>query len=80
MIERNPYMTALGSIALGLLVLGAIGLMLQGAALAMWGFVLGGAAGLLWLAVAAIIWNARHPSDVAAPAEHPLAERTDTVD
>lgn len=68
MIEKNPYLTALGAISLGLITLAAFAAMFDGAAFALWAFGTGVSAGLAWLVAGALIWNARHSAASTAPA------------
>jgi len=68
MIEKNPYMTALGAISLGLIALAAVVGMLGGAAFALWAFGTGASAGLAWLVTGALIWNSRRSVASTVPA------------
>lgn len=60
MIERNPYLTALGTVSLGLIALAIVTGALGGGDFAIGAFATGAAAGLLWLAVAALVWYSEH--------------------
>jgi hypothetical protein len=72
MIARNPYLTALGTIALSLLVLGLLALAFSAPEFASGCLTIGTAAGLLWLTVGAIVWHLERLRDAqsAAASDH----------
>ncbi|KQV26554.1 hypothetical protein [Yonghaparkia sp. Root332] len=75
MIARNPYLTALGTIALSLLVLGLLALAFSAPEFASGCLTIGTAAGLLWLTVGAIAWHLERSRDSEpAPALDPASE------
>jgi hypothetical protein len=80
MIERNPYLTALGTVSLGLIALAIVTGALGGGEFAVAAFGFGASAGLLWLAVAALVWYLEHRSTPISRVDgDEVASAADTV-
>lgn len=83
MIARNPYLTALGTIALSLLALGLLALAFSAPDFASGCLTIGTAAGLLWLTAGAVAWHLERSRDAesapAADADSELAPSDPTA-